>query len=1049
MKTLWIRIVDADFNPLKDASVRAMDEEQRVIKLQFEEERWVGERIHGQRVTIEVAAKGFEAETHAVLLRETVTQTVIGLRRPGQVSYSYGDNRLAFAPLDNAMLLRVRGTGAAEKFSKIAKKLDISWKPVSPQARATDDLFLRIDGGMERTKELLQELQRAKLACEAARVIAHGERLPLGLTDELVVRFQEDVKRAEADRLATSAGLKILRELRHAGNAFVLARGGEPSYDLLKAADSLAHSGRVVYVEPNLTFVAEADAYTPNDPLWVQVPHLQLIDADDGWDLLDNVNVNLRGGSPNITIAVIDLDGVTPNHPDLTANLTDGTSKLVSSTNFAAVPIVAQTVAGLSGDHGTQCAASATAAFDDNRGLPGVAPNCHLIGARIGGAANAVLMADIYLWVAGFLNGSTAAGFPVAVPARAADVISSSWGSTGLALSNTIRDCFDFLTSYGRSGKGCVLCFSPGNSGYGDFTNAAGTRFRAWPTYEKTLAVGASINTNPTNPIPTSFHADPNGNVNNIATAVDRRALYSPFGATALRKPDLVAPSHTAYNGAGTIVDPILSATRVGTGAVDGCPGAPVCNDYANTFGGTSHATPTVAGAVALILSARPGLNWVQVRQLLRQSCVRIDAAQANAIGQWQDLDGDALIDYSRWYGAGRLDVDAALTLALDPSLALADIYVRENLADTGSVPSAGNWWASPDIWVRKDAATPIPALAWSDPAPHENAQRGQNNAIFCRVRNRGAAACPTVYVRAMLTHWAGLEFVYPADFQPSTNVGAPIPNPLVPGTYLIGEARIDNLAAGADQFVKFTWPQALIPPETVLVGTTSVKWHPCLLVEASPHDGPAPVGGLSVPVQGNNNIAQRNIQIENAGDAGSDLFVGMIAGTRNAAGMATLLLDASALRGGAVIRFTVPDEAILKKLWQATVRATKEQLPQTTPDQPEADCAVIIDQRTRLRVECGRCEIVIEAAPGSRIFTGCKPAETQLSAKLVKHQDIDAIEIAGLRGRLEIPLRLAGGQFLPLLVAVAGGASGDLTITQRRGDGELSAGYGIRRLGA
>lgn len=119
MKTLWIRIVDADFHPLKEASVRAMDEEQRAIKLQFEEECWVAEHIHGQRVTIEVAAKGFEAETHGVILRDKVTQTVIGLRRPGQVSYSYGDNRLAFSPLDNALLLRVRGTKAAETFSKI------------------------------------------------------------------------------------------------------------------------------------------------------------------------------------------------------------------------------------------------------------------------------------------------------------------------------------------------------------------------------------------------------------------------------------------------------------------------------------------------------------------------------------------------------------------------------------------------------------------------------------------------------------------------------------------------------------------------------------------------------------------------------------------------------------------------------------------------------------------------------------------------------------------------------------------------------------------
>ena len=50
-------------------------------------------------------------------------------------------------------------------------------------------------------------------------------------------------------------------------------------------------------------------------------------------------------------------------------------------------------------------------------------------------------------------------------------MISSSWGATGLALSNTIRDCFDFLTTYGRGGRGCVLCFSLGNTGYLDFTN--------------------------------------------------------------------------------------------------------------------------------------------------------------------------------------------------------------------------------------------------------------------------------------------------------------------------------------------------------------------------------------------------------------------------------------------------------------------------------------------------------------------------------------------------------------------------------------------------
>jgi hypothetical protein len=42
--------------------------------------------------------------------------------------------------------------------------------------------------------------------------------------------------------------------------------------------------------------------------------------------------------------------------------------------------------------------------------------------------------------------------------------------------------------------------------------------------------------------------------------------------------------------------------------------------------------------------------------------------------------------------------------------------------------------------------------------------------------------------------------------------------------------------------------------------------------------------------------------------------------------------------------------------------------------------------------------------------------------------------------------MRVDGGRFVPLLAAVVGEATGDLYVTQRRGDGEISAGYGIRR---
>src|SRR5829696_3548936 len=208
-----------------------------------------------------------------------------------------------------------------------------------------------------------------------------------------------------------------------------------------------------------------------------------------------------------------------------------------------------QTVAGLSGDHGTKCAGTATAAFNNNQGIAGVAPNCHLIGARIPSPADGIQMADAFIWAAGFNTGNTNPSFP-ALPARAADVISSSWGANGATLSAALSDCFNFLTVYGRGGRGCTVTFSTGNTGYVPFTS--GMFLRAMAAYERTIAVGASINVNPTSPV-NSLHPDPNGNTNNINVTVDTRALYSPFGPAM----DIVAPSHTAYNAAdAAIIDP-------------------------------------------------------------------------------------------------------------------------------------------------------------------------------------------------------------------------------------------------------------------------------------------------------------------------------------------------------------------------------------------------------------------------------------------------------------------------------------------------------------
>lgn len=1046
---IWLHVVDSDKRAVPGARARVREGGEKLCDLALSGEGVAElDARTGESLTFEAEAPGFAGEVLTVRAIGRVQQIVLGLRRDGELSYDQGDSRFAFRPDRESYLLFTSGENARERIERLVgdgakmRFVDDPQKGDAAQPPPADVAVVRVAMGMDEAAALAAQAAQGGLDVQLTRALDHEGHLPFGLTNEVVVRFRSDVERASVDRIAAEFGFEIAREIRHAGNAYLFVRPGVPDYDVLESARRLSERPETVYVEPNLAFIAVSDQYIPNDVLWANLPHLPLINCDDAWDRLDNVDVSLRGGSAAITVGVVDLNGVAPDHPDLIANLTDGTGKMVANWNFKASPITPQTVAGLGTDHGTECAGSATAAFDNNRGICGVAPNCHLIGARVAGAAAVVAMADLYMWMAGFMNGSTAPGFPAAPPPRPADVISSSWGSDGLALSNTLRDCFDFIAAFGRGGRGCVLCFSLGNTGYLDFTNPAGIRHRAWPTYEKTIAVGASISANPTNPT-SSVNADPSGATTGIATQVDRRALYSPYGATALRKPDLVAPSHTAY-ASDTLakVDPIMATVRVGTGAVDGCTGTP-CFDYASSFGGTSHSTPTVAGAIALMLSARPQLSWIEVRDILRRTCVRIDAANADAIGQWQDLDTDGAIDYSRWYGSGRLDVDAAVQRALDPATPYADCYVRENLSDVGDVPSPG-WHAhSPDIWVRKNDSA-IPALAWTSDPPHENPERGQDNHVFCRTRNRGTAAAGTIYLRASITHFPGFEFRYPQEFQPTVTVGGAA-SPMTLGTYLIGEVQIDDLGIDEDRIVHMVWPEALVPPLEVTVGASTVLWHPCLLLEVSPHDGPG-IDASVIAVRGSNNLAQRNIAIDDDNpDSSSDgSWFGIVAGSQVKGGIDALVVDGSRLRGTRRIRVGLIDPGQMRHFAEAAMGSAEPGPGAAGPIAwPPSGPLAIAPRTMRDPHGQGCCGLLAKLGFGWLFRPICgRPPRISVKGSV----DDAHIEIDGLGGSVELPLALPAGALTLLRASMGAGASGELRLTQRRGDGQTSAGYSIVR---
>lgn len=191
---------------------------------------------------------------------------------------------------------------------------------------------------------------------------------------------------------------------------------------------------------------------------------------------------------------------------------------------------------------------------------------------------------------------------------------------------------------------------------------------------------------------------------------------------------------------------------------------------------------------------------------------------------------------------------------------AAGDVYQRDSGADTGTVPSGGAFWDSPDIWVRNadDGGT-----------THQETVRGRDNFVYLRVRNRGKTEARNAKGRVYLTNFAGTEFVHPGDWIPKNPAGG---GALAgPGTYLVGETSIPTMAAGAEQIVRVRWPASLIPSDA--------HWHPCLLSEVAPNDGPPEAGDH---VWQNNNLGQKNITIVN-GRRGQTLTYDFVVGSAHA----------------------------------------------------------------------------------------------------------------------------------------------------------------------
>jgi subtilisin family serine protease len=435
--------------------------------------------------------------------------------------------------------------------------------------------------------------------------IERESQLQLVATEQILASFKRRASAATIRKLLDGLGLTIVGTSEFDPSRKILVptavRRASRSLDLanqLVAADDV-----VAYAAPN--FLAEIRKGMLNDPRLRAQWHLDNRGQRNGAALNDVRALGAwkhgGGGKRSVVIAIID-DGIDMNHPDLKANIWNNPNArardrhgrdFVDDTDpFNPNPKVFNPPfddTDTNDIHGTPCAGVAAAAGNNGRGVAGIAWNCRLMAVKILAGPN--------------LAPNDRIADAIRYASKHADVLSCSWGA---ARHPDIESAIEYAVRNGRRGRGAVVCVATGNE--------HATRIGFPATHDQVLAVGACNDRG-------------------------QRSAYSNFG----RGLDIVAPSDDddPRRQGITTTDVTLRGKGYSNGA------------YCDDFGGTSSATPLVAGVAALVLSAKPSLRWDQVRDVLTGTAEKIDRANA----RYRD-------GYSLEYGFGRVNAEAAVAAA-------------------------------------------------------------------------------------------------------------------------------------------------------------------------------------------------------------------------------------------------------------------------------------------------------------------------------------------------------------------------------------------------
>ncbi len=251
-----------------------------------------------------------------------------------------------------------------------------------------------------------------------------------------------------------------------------------------------------------------------------------------------------------------------------------------------------------------------------------------------------------------------------------------------------------------------------------------------------------------------------------------------------------------------------------------------VQTEYTDIFSGTSSASPMVVGVALCIQgivenSLGYRLSPAQIRHLVSTFGTPQGGDTSLHIGPLPDL-----------------------ALIIPQTGILPDIYLRDNVADSGEEPQVSSISSSPDIILRKDLV-PDPQTAFGLATYNDNtlgheAEFGQDNYVYVRLQNRGNIPDDAT----VRIYWSPVSsFVDPSSWNYIGDIL--VPN-VAPGDFKVSDALV--------------WPSADVPAtgHYCFIGVVDCPFDP-----APPIPTFSDISDFYDYIRNNNNVTWRNFNVK------------------------------------------------------------------------------------------------------------------------------------------------------------------------------------------